>query len=188
MKHLIFIALTLTILQTVSGQTIPEPEFSARPYYLTEEGVLKNLERAEATTDVKVKGMGYGGADYFYTAFGLRSSTRFNNNHLPRLFIKIDGDADPSDVLSVLKAEIPKRNKDRRRFKQGGMKLGGKARDVSNNKVHFEINKIRDNIYEIIFPNGLELGEYAFMPLTASNVNILSMSSNSMKISCFGVD
>ena len=96
--------------QISAAQEIPEPEFNARPYYL-KDGELVNMERADARFDVKVKAFGYGGHDSFLTAFGSQSSVRFNKDALPRIFIKFDGNIDPEELISILKAETKKRKK-----------------------------------------------------------------------------
>lgn len=168
-------------------EKIPEPEFNARPYYLNN-GELKDMERADASIDVKVKGMGYGGADYFYTAFGSSSQTRFNKDDMPRIFIKLEGNVDPEELILIVKEEIQKKKNDRRRFKQGSMSLAGKARDVSNNQVAFSINKVREGVYEILFDISLEPGEYAFMPVSDASINLLTAGSTKTKITCFGID
>jgi hypothetical protein len=54
--------------------------------------------------------------------------------------------------------------------------------------VKLEFIKIGDKIYEIILPNNLEQGEYAFMPITESSGNSLTSYNTKVKISCFGID
>lgn len=173
-------------LQLFSQETIPDPEFSERPYYL-DNGELKNLERADAVFDIKVKGGGYGGADYFYSAFGEQSPVRFHKDSIPRIFIELDKNVDPEETIVILRKE-KKNKKNRRRFKQGSSAMGGKARDVSENRVSFSINKVRPGLYEIIFDHGLLPGEYAVMPINKPSQSIFDSGSNTVKITCFGID
>jgi hypothetical protein len=146
------------------------------------------MERSDASLDFKVKGMGYGGSEYFYTAFDSKSTVRFSMNDLPRIFIKLEGNIDPEELLLIVKEETKKKKKGRRRFKQGSRSMGGKARDVSENQVSFSIKKTRDGVYEIVFDQGLEQGEYAFMPFSDTNTNPLLGGSTKTIITCFGID
>lgn len=187
MKHyvkiigaIIGVALTLT----VKAQVIPEPEFSSRPYYVTVSNELKPLERADATIDVKVKAMGYGGSEYYYTVFSNASSVRFKRGEMPKIVVKIDGSSDPAE--SIVLAKVFEQKKDRRRFIKGKMKLGGKSKDISKYDVPLEFKKIREGLYEIVFTTPLEPGEYAFMPIGGDNT--LGGGSQKQKLTCFGVD
>jgi hypothetical protein len=184
MKHyskifgaIISIAFTLS----AKAQTIPDPEFSGRPYYLSG-NELKPLERADATIDVKVKAMGYGGSEYYYTVFSKTSPVRFKKDTMPKIVVKIDGSADPAETIVL--ARVFEQKKDRRRFIKGKMRLGGKTKDVSKYDVRLEFKKIRDGLYELILIGPIELGEYAFMPLENNN----SIGKTSQKLTCFGID
>ncbi len=166
---------------------IPNPEFNSRPYILNN-GELENIERTDATMEVKSKGLGYGGVEIYYTAFGSESNTRFNKESLPRIFIKLEGNIDPSEIILIVKEDTKRKKKDRRRFKQGSMKLGGGARDISENQINFSVKKIRDDVYEIILDIAIEPGEYAFMPISDASINPLTAGSTKTKISCFGIN
>ena len=52
--------------------------------------------------------------------------------------------------------------------------------------VAFEVSKVRDGVFEISFPNGLEKGEYAFMPI--ADLSDWSTMMSGMTLSCFGID
>jgi len=182
MKKSIF-ALVVLILGfgfILSAQSFPNPKFSLRPYIVESDSVLKTFERADAHLDIKVKGLGYGGSETYYTAFKPNSDVRFSKNALPKIIIKIDGNIDPSDQISLSKAIV---KKDRRRFLQASMALGGKSRDVSSYYVNLEFKIIRDGIYELILPSDIQTGEYAFMPPVYDGGNYFKS-----KIYCFGID
>lgn len=164
---------------------IPEPEFLNRPYYL-EEGELKGFEKIDGVIDIKVKAMGYGGSDTFYTAFNSESTKRFTNNNFPRIFVKLESGIDPEEVITILKKD-KKRKKNRRRFKIGSRKLFGKARNTNSNIISFDIIKIRNQVYEIIIDTELKPDEYAFAPMSKTNTDLLS-ASTSVKMYCFGID
>jgi len=170
---------------TLFAQSLPDPEFSSRPYILEANNNLKGLERADAQIDMKVKGMGYGGFETYYTAFTPKSDVRLSKNVLSKLIIKVERNIDPSEIISLSMAIV---KKDRRRFLQGSMALGGKARDVSSSYVKLEFKKIRDGIFEIILPSDIQLGEYAFMPISSGGGNPLTAYNSKVKISCFGID
>ena len=164
----------------VIAQTIPDPEFTARPYSLSPDGTLKDLERVDASIDIKVKGGGYGGSETFYTAFSGKSPVRFSKATLPRIIIRVEGGVDPADLVVLSVAEV---KKDRRRFLQGSMTLYGKARDVSASFIKVEFKKIRDGVYEVVLPADIAPGEYAIMPIADGK-----STPAGTKISCFGID
>lgn len=185
MKKLqLLILLILSSLSSIAQDSLPVPEFNAMPYYLNN-GELIVIERNEAVFDTKVKGMGYGGGEYFYSVFGLTSKTRFDKNKFPRIFIKVETKGDPKDLIEIV-AEDTKKKNDRRRFKQGSRNMYGKAKDVSENKVEFVLKKLKPNVYEIIFESPLKPGEYAFMPVYDDTLNPLN--GGATKVSCFGID
>ena len=183
MKNIIFISAILIsgFVSTSIAQSVPDPEFSSQLYILEVDNTLKNLERADAQMDIKIKGMGYGGSEIYYTAFTPKSDVRLSKNALPKLIIKVEGNIDPSELISLSKAEV---KKDRRRFLQFSMALGGKARDVSRSYVKLEFKKNREGIFEVILPSDIQPGEYAFMPINSS----LTSNKTKFKISCFGID
>lgn len=182
MKNIILISAILIsgFGSTLFAQSFPDPEFSSRPYFIENDSTLKTLEKTEAKYEIKIKSMGYGGSEVYYTAFKSRSEIRFSKVSLPKLVIKIESDIDPSDIVTLAKAIVLN---DRRRFVQSSMALGGKTRDLSKYYVMLEFKKIQEEIYEIILPKNMEAGEYAFMPIIFDAGNILKQ-----KIYCFGVD
>jgi hypothetical protein len=186
MKKLILIMTILVTLVTVSfSQSFPEPEFSLRPYFLLGDNTLKNFERADAQMDFKIKAMGYGGSEIYITAFSPTSDVRFSKNVMPKIIVKIAFNVDPADLISLSLGEV---KKDRRRFLQSSIALGGKARDVSWNNVPLDFKKIREGIYEIVLPSNIQAGEYAFRPINDGSGNQIGSYTTKVKISCFGID
>ncbi|HUM50355.1 MAG TPA: DUF4377 domain-containing protein [Chitinophagales bacterium] len=161
---------------------IPEPEFPNRPYYL-DGNELKSLERIDAQSDFGVKGMGYGGSDLFYSAFGKASTIQFAGNNLPRLFIQFENAIDPNDAIQIYSAIV---KKDRRRFKTGSTTMTGSARNVADNKLSIEFKKISNNFYEIILPENVPANEYAIISTQNGTQGYMSIGT-STKINCFGV-
>ncbi|MCB9075005.1 MAG: hypothetical protein H6552_05660 [Chitinophagales bacterium] len=167
----------------LTAQSVPEPEFAMRPYYLGTDNTLKNLERVDAQFDFKAKV--YAGTEIYYTAFGKASDIRFSKDALPQFIIKVEQGVDPYEMISLGKAEI---KKDRRRFLQSRMAKTGKTKDVSGAYLELEFKKIRDGLFEIILPNNIEVGEYAFMPISKDSGNIFASYGSKAKITCFGID
>ena len=174
-----------------TNDTIPEPEFPAKPYYLENDN-LKNFERIEVTMEMKIKGFGFGGGESFYTAFEPKSKIRFNKDSLPRIFIKFSKNIDVNENLTILKEDDSMKKKrkyrNKRLFKQESVSTGGKARKIENKKVEFIVQRLRNNIFEIIFTNPLEPGEYAFMPIYDNTDDIFSSAQAGFKLTCFGID
>lgn len=183
----ILLIFTLLLFSNVYSQEIPNIEKEKRPYFLIN-GELKKFEKVKAKFDFKVKGLGYGGSETFLTAFEKTSPVRYKADELPRIIIKITGDEDPEDYINIFRQTRKKRKKDRRRFKQSSMALGGKARDVSDSVVSFELNKIGENVYEIEFDNDLTPDEYAIVPIKNMGGNSLNSYNSQQTIYCFGVE
>ena len=186
MKKLILImTILVTSVITSFSQSFPDPEFSSKPYILLEDNTLKNFERADAQMDFKIKAMGYGGSEIYITAFSPTSDVRFSKNVMPKIIVKIAFNVDPADLISLTLGEV---KKDRRRFLQSSIALGGKARDVSWNNVPLDFKKIREGIYEIVLPSNIQAGEYAFRPINDGSGNPIGSYTTKVKISCFGID
>ncbi len=156
--------------------SIPDPEFSSRPYYL-KDTTLISLEKTAASIDVS--GMG---GNVYLTAFKPKSEVRFSKDALPQFYIKIDGGGDASDKVDVSIAVV---KKDRRRFTQESTNLTGAAKDIGATKASVSVKKVRDGLYQIVFDNPLSPGEYGFMPTL--DMGSL-MGGGKLNLYCFGVD
>lgn len=163
-----------------------EPELENIPYQF-KNGEYVFFERVEGSLDNKMKGL-YGGSETYISAFGLRSSVRFQSSALPKVYVKFDSKGDPSEKIWLLKATV---TKDRRRFLCSSMSLTGAARDASSSRIEVQFKKINDTFYEILIPY-LQTGEYTFTS-PISGVSVLSGltgsgGGRSSKLSCFGID
>src|SRR5579872_6579578 len=85
-------------LSCIAQDTTPEPDFSQKPYYL-KDGKLAEFEKADANLERKVKGMGYGGVEFFYSVAGLKSSARFASSSIPKIIVKTEDNSDPTEIL-----------------------------------------------------------------------------------------
>ncbi|MGB4776086.1 MAG: hypothetical protein WBP45_12985 [Daejeonella sp.] len=184
MKQLILLLISTTLSSLSLAQNSPDPEFPGRPYILLQNNILESIERSDGNIDVKMPGIGYSGSETYYSAYNPKSSTRLSKNLIPKFIIKLDGaNTDPKDVLLLSKG-ISK--KDRRQFLRFKMTMGGKSIDVSSSFVKLEFKKVKDGIYEILLPESIEIGEYAFMQIISSND--FAAYSTTIKLSCFGID
>lgn len=156
------------------------PEFSGRPYIMQNKK-LTDLERVDAQFDQKHKMLGYGGVEIYYTVFTDKSSVRFSKAELPKLVIQVEKGIDPAEKFTIIKAKI---KKGKRNFTVGNYGMGGKAKSTSDTQVAVTFKKIKENFYEILLPNDIQAGEYAFVP----NGTDAMSAGNKMKITCFGID
>lgn len=186
MKNYILLALLFLIGTSAFAQNIPTPEFTGRPYAL-ENGKLAELERVDAQMDQKLKGMGYGGVEIYYTAFTEKSSIRFSKDQLPKLIISVEKGVDPADGFTIIKGTVKKGKKGKegkRNFRVGNYGMGGSAQSNSDAQILATYKKVKDGVYEIVLPDETEAGEYAFVP---NGIDAMS-AGNKMKITCFGID
>lgn len=165
------------------GQTIPDPDFAFRPYELQSDGSLKSLDRSSATTDMKVKGL-YRGSEIYLTVFGITSKATYDQNEIPRIFIKLSDNSDPYEAVTVVKGEVVK---DRRRFLQRNQALGGKAKDISDVFIQLEFKRIKENLWEVFLPEDINPGEYAFMPVLNVGEGMDLSYSATTYLSCFSI-
>ena len=128
MKNVILLFASLVIQFSVFAQEVPIPDFAKRPFILSEQNDLKDFDRIVAVVDFKIKGMGYGGSEIYYTVTPGRSDLRYPLSNLPRFIIRTEPNQDPSEVIYLSKAfEVtPKR----RRFLTSKMNMIGKSKEV----------------------------------------------------------
>lgn len=159
------------------------------PYYVNQ-GAVENFERVAAKMEAKSIGFGYGGANQYLTVFeGRASPLRFKANEMPKFIIKVDEGTDVLDLVVLSKADEVKKSKKYRRFVQKGFSFGGGAKDISKYTVVPKLKRLDDDVYEMVFAENLQPGEYSFLPILkgdeAANVQT---TSGDFKIYCFGVD
>jgi len=182
MKHLISITLIIFIFRLgANGQDVPEPDFSKKPYYF-QNGSLNSFEGQNAAIKKKVKAIGYGGAEYFYSVPGARSNLRFRTGSIPPFIIKLDDNSDPSEAITISVGEI---KKDERRFKAFKATMFNGNQDATQDRVKLIVKKIRDKVFEITI-HAVAPGEYAILPYS-NNALALSVTS-SVAANCFGID
>lgn len=158
------------------------------PYY-ADGDTVKSFERIGAIMEYKAIGFGYGGVNTYYTVFDSPNSiVRFSNGSIPKFFIKVDEGSDIVELVVITKADVTKREKNYRRFVKAGLAMFGGAKDMSKYCIIPVLTKLKDNIYEISFPDLMQ-GEYAFMPIMkgAQSADIMSGTGKYM-IYCFGID
>lgn len=186
MKNYILLVIMFLIGTSAFAQKVPTPEFTGRPYIL-ENGKLSELERVDALMDQKLKGLGYGGVEIFYTVFTEKSPVRFSKDSSPKLIISVEKGVDPADSFTIIKGKVKKGKKGKegqRNFRVGNYGTGGTTKSNSEVLVTATFTKIKDGLYEIILPENIEAGEYAFVP----NGTEAMSAGNKMKITCFGID
>lgn len=183
MKHMLFV---LMIAFSIVGksQTIPEPDFSGKPM-IYRDGKFISLEKNESAVDYKSKGFGYGGMETFYNCFPEKSECRIKNDSTFKIVIKVDAGQDPIDLFTICKAET---NKKKRSFKVGKMGMTGKAKELKDNFIKFEIKKLGQSYYQLILPKDISAGEYAFIPSTNKNDKTSYTLNPKVVIYCFAID
>lgn len=185
--RVIFTFFLVVLSQSLYAQDVPTPEKNKRPYFLIN-GELAKAEKVKADLDFKVKAMGYGGSEAYLTAYENKSKVRFSSKNIPKIIIKLEGDEDVEDYITILRQTSKKRKKDRRRFKQSSRTLMGKSRRTDDAQVSFELEKISANTYQIIFDNPLSPDEYAVVPVTESSEKSILSVGRKQTIFCFGID
>jgi len=206
-----FIILSGTYSQSTNA-IYPEPEFSKEVYLLKKDSVNKvlRLEKNSSKMDTKVKAAGFGGAENGYQIDGEKSPVRLpGGSNLSFIFstgasasapspqsdsiIRAQGldpsmmsaygnMSDPSNTITLYKAESAKGNRKIYLMKTGGAFSMGKNK--SSDKFTFSLKKIREGYWELMIDKSLPKGEYAF---AVQGMNMNNMDG-SVTIFAFAVD
>ena len=128
--------------------------------------------------------MGGGGSEILYTVTPSRSLIRFPLSNMPRFVIKTEPDQDPSEVVYLSK--VFESNSKRRRFLATKMSIFGMSKEVDNQFLQIDFEKLGENFYEIIIVDPIGNGEYAFIPFD-TGVGSKNMMGK-VFVNCFGID
>jgi hypothetical protein len=190
----------------------PEPEFSKEVYFLKKDSVYKaiRLEKNSSKMDTKVKMAGFGGAENAYLIEGEKSPIRITgganlsfifstgpstsasspqndsimkaNGLDPSMMSAYGNMNDPSNTITLYKAESAKGNRKIYLMKTGGAFSMGKNK--SSDKFTFSLKKIREGYWELMIDKSLPKGEYAFA-VQGTNMNNMD---GSIVIFAFAID
>ena len=190
----------------------PELEFSKEVYFLKKDSTNKaiRLEKNSSKMDTRVKAAGFGGAENAYLVEGEKSPIRIpggaNLSFIfstgtsaptsspqtdsimkaqgldPSMMSAYGSMNDPSNTITLYKAESAKGNRKIYLMKTGGAFSMGKNK--SFDKFTFSLKKIREGYWELMIDKSLPKGEYAF---TVQGANMNNMDG-SIIIFSFAVD
>ncbi len=139
----------------------PAPEFKNTISQLdTLSKKLKNLEKASAELDIKIKGLGYGGSESFLKISGLQSSVLLPSAQAVFIVKLPDAETDPSSYIELYSFES---DQDRRRVKIASRKMMGKTRNVTVPTVSLGFSKVVSGVYLITTNQPLKKGSYGFV-------------------------
>ena len=190
----------------------PEPEFAKEIYFLKKDSVVSvmRLEKASAKMDSKTKMGGFGGSESGYTWDETRSTVRLTDrNNLSFVFstgasasssarqdsmMRANGmdpammqqgmGMDPTNMISLYKAESEKGKRKILMMKSPGASPFGSKKMQSSDKFTFSVKKIREGYWELVIDKPLPKGEYAFTLMGMGMANM----DGSTSLFAFGVD
>lgn len=155
---------------------IPKPDAYNIPYYIKGDK-LADMERAATSLDIDKNGY------ITFVTSKMESPCQLKEKNLPQMVIRIKGNENPSELFTLLSIESTKST----RIIPTGKKLGGTPKNISNSIIKIDFRKIKNELYEIILPPNLPVGEYAFLPTNESN-NLNLSNPVSFEVSFFGVE
>jgi hypothetical protein len=176
MRQIILCITACTLLTQVKGQiNLPLPEFKNTINQVdTVNKTLKNLEKASAEVDIKIKGLGYGGSETYLKISGKESSVTLEGGQATFVVKLPDADTDPTTYVELYKFDS---DKDRRRVKIGSRKMLGKTRNVDIPNVDLTFSKITSGCYLITVTQPLKKGSYGFVVDPASITSGVTLGS-----------
>jgi hypothetical protein len=176
--------LLTTSIFNVSGQDIPTPEFTMRPYFI-KNGTLNSLERSnQEMTKTKIKAMGYGGYEISTTIPNPTSNIRFKSTDSIAFIVKVDDGIDPTEVFVVQKGIVKSKERQFKDFNGGSILV----KSETGVGVSTEFKKLAPNIYLLTFPKQLEAGEYIVRSGTLNNKALSQAGTGVARSSFFGID
>jgi hypothetical protein len=209
MKKVFLSIAAVFVMSTIFAQKYPEPEFSNEIcYFKKDSSVLVRLEKGSSKMDTKTKMGGFGGSESGYEMDGEKSTMRltggtnlsfvFSNGSSARSSSTAMRDSmmrangmdpsmmqnmmDPSNMISLYKAETGKNKRKILLQKSGGMFGGNK--NESSNKYTFSVKKVREGYWELVVDKTLPKGEYIFSMM---NMGMGSMDGSTL-LFAFAVD
>ncbi|MFN8889857.1 MAG: hypothetical protein ACK5WF_20540 [Cyclobacteriaceae bacterium] len=182
MRKLLLFIFGLSIYQFSTGQDVPDPDFSLRPYYLLE-GKLLDFEKADASFEKKIKALGYGGAEIYYSVNGQKSTVRLNQNSTLKIIIKLEDNSDHAERFHICIGELKKSN---RKFASFHYSTLGGFKPIIEKRIQLTSRKIRDKVFELSLEKPLPTGEYAIFSYSTEDLGVAINSG--ARIACFGID
>jgi hypothetical protein len=147
---------------------VQEPEFNGIVFYLDPSGALVPLERQNATADVKMKAMGWGGMRSSNTYNGPKSPVRFKEGQNIRFVVRnpylpgsgIEPRPDRLVTLDVLKTSTNKRELGVMNTPGVGAAFGQKGKIEQETLRPLSFSRYGEQSYQISPEKPLEPGEY----------------------------
>lgn len=140
------------LIPAVSFTQTNEIKFINHPYYKGDP-----LEKQTAKLSVKVRGLGYGGADSYLEVRGSAAKLNIPDNDSVRFEINIDKDIIGN--LSLYKAEVVNNRRRVHYYKQRTFS----GSDIGGEPISYNISEVGDGIYRITPGQPLDDGEYIFV-------------------------
>ena len=191
----------------------PDPEFANEVSYLKKDSAntIIRLEKGSSKMDTKIKMGGFGGTESGYEIEGEKSPVRLKSGSNLSFIFSTGASArsssstamrdsmmrangmdpsmmqsmtDPSNMISLYKAET---GKDKRKIlmqKSPGASPFGSKKMQSGDKFTFSVKQIREGYWELVIDKPLSKGEYAF---TMMNMGMGNMDGSSL-LFAFAVD
>lgn len=156
--------------------SIPQPDEYDIPYYL-ENNSLREMERSAVSLKLEKNN------HITFEAKNMESPCQLKEKNLPRIILKVRSNETPSELFTLLTVETTKNS----RIIPTGKIVGGKTKDISKSIIDVEFKKIKGDIYEIILPADLPIGEYAFLPVNESN-NLNISNPIAFDVTFFGIE
>ncbi len=157
-------------------QTVKEPEYIGVFFYLEENGNLIALERQTPEAKMKVKALGYGGAESLLRIKGDQSTVRFKADQKLVFVVRVASQTiDPISVIEFYRFEVKKGYRQLTVAKAGTMGMNSKS-TVSEFAVQFNVAKYGESSFKVVPATTLAPGEYCLS------------GSGAKDGFCFGID
>lgn len=156
-------------IKSVEDNSYPNPKTENIVYYDRDKNLIST-----AVTSAIFKGSD---KNTYLEMSNLESPLQFTQNNLPKFIVKTRDNENPESYISLYTCSY--------NFKTNKRQVYVKPQ---KNTVSLSFNELKPNVYEIILPQNLDIGEYAFV--TGENTNgfkNVNFEVSSTSLACFGI-
>jgi hypothetical protein len=139
-------------------------------------GASMPLERQNAQTDLKIRGLGFGGGRMRQIVSGDRSPVRFRQGQDIKFVVRVPNqDMDPVSTLRLLPLRVRKGRRELDMMSTGFAGITGARDRVNEHSIAIQAQKLGKNAFTISTVQPLSKGEYALVTADSQALNLFAI-------------
>lgn len=139
-------------------------------------GASLPLERQNARTDMKIRGLGFGGGRMRQIVSGDRSPVRFRQGQDVKFVIRVASqDVDPVSTMRLLPLRVRKGQRELDMMSAGFAGITGARDRMNEHSIAIQAQKLGRNAFTISTVQPLPKGEYALVTADSQALNLFAI-------------